>query len=59
MFAYGQAYVALSRAPSWNSLDITSFDSSYIKTDPAVITEYERLTSLYNNGLRNFLQQFS
>jgi len=59
MFAYGQAYVALSRAPSWSSLDITSFNPAYIKSDPAVINEYEQLISLYNNGLNNFIQRFS
>ncbi|CAG8498766.1 16821_t:CDS:2, partial [Dentiscutata heterogama] len=48
MFVYGQVYVAFSRAPSWNSLNITSFDPTYIRTDPEVITEYEQLTSLYN-----------
>ncbi|CAG8540265.1 27412_t:CDS:1, partial [Racocetra persica] len=49
MFAYGQAYVALSRAPSWNSLDITAFDPNSVKTDLAVIAKYNCLTSMHNN----------
>jgi len=43
MFANGQAYVAMSRATSWQNLDITHFDITSIKADKEVIKEYERL----------------
>jgi ATP-dependent exoDNAse (exonuclease V) alpha subunit len=43
MFAYGQAYVAMSRATSWQNLDFTHFDLMSIKADKKVIKEYERL----------------
>jgi hypothetical protein len=43
MFAYGQTYVAMSRATSWKNLDITYFDLNSIKVDKNVIKEYERL----------------
>ncbi|CAG8468433.1 386_t:CDS:2 [Racocetra fulgida] len=41
MFAYGQSYVAFSRAPSWDSLNILSFELNAIRTDPAVTIEYQ------------------
>src|SRR3954451_24776850 len=43
MFADGQAYIAMSRATSWQNLDITYFDLISIKTDKKMIKEYERL----------------
>ena len=43
MFANGQAYVAMSRATSWQNLDITHFDITFIKTDKEVIKEYKKL----------------
>ena len=33
IFAKGQAYVAMSRAPSWDKLEIISFDINSIKSD--------------------------
>jgi len=44
IFACGQAYVAMSRSPSWDKLDITSFNMNSIKTDKRVLEEYERFT---------------
>jgi ATP-dependent exoDNAse (exonuclease V) alpha subunit len=53
MFAPGQAYVAMSRAPSWNQLDIHSFDNNSIKIDKDVIAEYRRLNLISQNGLKS------
>src|SRR4051812_11743052 len=55
IFACGQAYVAMSRSPSWDKLDITSFNISSIKTDRRVLREYERLQEIYNKNIRSFL----
>lgn len=55
IFAPGQAYVAMSRATSWDTLDILSFDFSSVKTDPSVITEYARLSELNRKGLNSIL----
>ncbi|CAG8847390.1 20811_t:CDS:1, partial [Gigaspora margarita] len=43
VFASGQAYVAISKATSWDTLDILSFDFSSIKTDHTIATKYARL----------------
>ena len=56
MFAPGQVYVAMSRAPSWDSLDIFSFDFDCLKVDMNVVNEYRRLNSLYQNGLSSLHQ---
>src|ERR1043165_6742874 len=48
MFAQGQAYVAISRAKTWNSLDLTALDRNAIKTDEQIIAEYERLQQKYD-----------
>ena len=55
IFACGQAYVAMSRSPSWDKLDITSFNINSIKTDKRVLKEYERLEEIYNKNIRSFL----
>ncbi len=55
MFACGQAYVAMSRATSWQDLDITYFDLVSIKTDKRVIKEYERLLEENRTKLQNYL----
>ena len=57
MFAYGQTYVALSRATSLQGLYVLGkLEHKHIKADPRVIEEYERLrkTSLLeeNNSLQ-------
>ena len=43
IFAPGQAYVAMSKAPSWEKLQITSFNINAIKSDQHVLKEYGRL----------------
>src|SRR5581483_3399060 len=55
IFAYGQAYIAMSRSSSWDKLDITSFDISSIKTDKCVLEEYDRLQEIYNKNIKSFL----
>jgi ATP-dependent exoDNAse (exonuclease V) alpha subunit len=51
MFAPGQIYVAMSRAPSWDSLDIFDFDFDCLKVDRYVVDEYKRLKLLNERGL--------
>lgn len=46
IFLPGQAYVALSRAPSWNSIKITALDRDAFLVDRNIITEYERLKQM-------------
>ncbi len=41
MFATGQAYVAISRAKTWDFLTLT-FDPESIKTDGEVTIEYKK-----------------
>ena len=48
IFSPGQAYVALSRAPSWNSIRITALDRNAFLVDKNIITEYERLKQMAN-----------
>ena len=55
IFACGQAYVAMSRSPSWDKLDITSFDINSIKTDKHILEEYDRLYEIYNKNIKSFL----
>ena len=52
MFASGQIYVAMSRASSWKSLDILSFDFDCLKVDVNVVNEYKRLNFLNQKGLK-------
>eukprot|EP00043_Microstomoeca_roanoka_P000555 m.28080 g.28080 ORF g.28080 m.28080 type:complete len:587 (-) comp10375_c0_seq2:20-1780(-) len=42
VFEYGQAYVALSRARSYQGLCVKGFDASSIKAHPQVLTYYEK-----------------
>jgi ATP-dependent DNA helicase PIF1 len=44
-FAAGQAYTALSRAPSWDVVEIPCLDKQAFSVDQGVIREYERLKS--------------
>ena len=46
IFLPGQAYVALSRASSWNSIKITALDRDAFLVDRNIITEYERLKQM-------------
>ncbi|MDW3631959.1 MAG: hypothetical protein QOK71_11010 [Nitrososphaeraceae archaeon] len=59
MFAPGQIYVAMSRAPSWNSIDIYSFDFDALKVDKNVINEYKRLKLLNQKGLKEISQHYN
>jgi ATP-dependent DNA helicase PIF1 len=54
MFTTGQAYVAISRAKTWDSLTLTALDRDSIKTDEQVITEYNRLQEKYNRLVSSF-----
>lgn len=46
VFEYGQAYVALSRAKSLNSIKIIDFDASAIRANQTVVKFYERFRKL-------------
>ena len=46
IFSTGQAYIALSRCPDWNNVNISHLDISAFMTDPNVILEYQRLESI-------------
>ncbi|GBC12415.2 PIF1-like helicase domain-containing protein [Rhizophagus irregularis DAOM 181602=DAOM 197198] len=48
MFAHGQSYVAISRATSWENLEIQSFDPNAIKVDDAMLSELNRLQEKFN-----------
>jgi hypothetical protein len=45
-FAAGQAYTALSRAPSWNAVQIPCLNKSAFSVDNAVLREFERLEQI-------------
>jgi hypothetical protein len=47
IFAYGQAYVALSRVKNFNGLYLEKFDKSSIKADPRVISFYKALDASF------------
>ena len=51
MFAKGHVYVAMSRAPSWSSIELLDFDFSCVKADESVLKEYARLNHVYQKGL--------
>jgi hypothetical protein len=46
IFSAGQAYVALSRCPSWNNINIPILLQSAFMVDQEMIKEYERLENL-------------
>ena len=58
MFAPGQIYVAMSRSPSWNSMDIFDFDFDSLKVDRSVINEYKRLKLLNEKSLMEMIQHW-
>jgi len=43
IFSPGQAYVAISRCPTWDKVHLSSIHRDAFITDPEVINEYERL----------------
>ena len=49
MFADGQAYVAMSRATSWQNIEIQSFNPDAIKVDNEMITELNRLQQKFDS----------
>ena len=49
MFANGQAYVAMSRAKSWQNLEIRSFNPDAIKVDNEMLLELDRLQQKFNS----------
>ena len=59
IFATGQAYVAMSRATSWDKLEISSFDINSIKSDQRVLKEYERLQRKYDKNIANYTSLIS
>src|SRR6185312_10142060 len=45
-FAPGQAYTALSRAPSWDVVEIPCLNKNAFSVDRTVLQEYERLQQM-------------
>ena len=45
-FAPGQAYTALSRAPSWDVVEIPCLTKNAFSVDSTVLREYERLQQI-------------
>ncbi len=54
MFATGQSYVAISRAKTWDSLNLISLEREAIKTDEQIIKEYQRLQYKYDHLVTSF-----
>ena len=52
IFAEGQIYIAMSRAPSLKNLHILSFDSAQLKVSKAALEEYKRLEKVNTEGLQ-------
>src|SRR6185312_9650159 len=50
-FSPGQAYVALSRCPTWDQIQIQSFHKNAFITDTEVLQQYERLEQIASNPL--------
>ena len=55
MFATGQAYVALSRAPSWSAVSILELCRDAFQVDLQMLREYERLEHIHQNGLQQLM----
>ena len=49
MFANGQAYVAMSRATSWQNIEIRSFNPDAIKVDHEMLAELNRLQQKFDS----------
>ena len=58
MFAPGQIYVAMSRSPSCNSMDVFDFDFDSLKVGRSVINEYKRLKLLNEKGPVEMIQRW-
>jgi len=50
IFAKGQAYVALSRAASWDTISITTLQRDVFKVDSQMIREYDGLAQVTTLG---------
>ena len=46
LFSAGKAYVALSRCPKWEHVQIINLHGDAFKTDPEVTKEYQRLQQI-------------
>ena len=57
IFAEGQIYIAMSRAPSLKNLHILSFDSAQLKVSKAALGEYKRLEKVNTEGLQNLIRR--
>jgi ATP-dependent exoDNAse (exonuclease V) alpha subunit len=55
-FAPGQAYVALSRAPSWSAISILHLSRDAFKIDQQMLREYDRLHQVHENGLHRLMR---
>jgi hypothetical protein len=55
MFAEGQVYMAMSRAPPWEMIDVLSFDYKQIKVPTAALKEYHRLNQMHSAGIQSLL----
>ncbi|RHZ77740.1 hypothetical protein Glove_173g25 [Diversispora epigaea] len=55
IFSSGQAYVALSRCPTWNNIEISHLDRSAFITDPNVALEYQRLDNISRSHSNLFI----
>ena len=51
MFASGHIYVVMSSVPSWDLLNIFSFNLGALEVNKNVINEYKRLKLLNQMGL--------
>jgi ATP-dependent exoDNAse (exonuclease V) alpha subunit len=54
MFAPGQAYVAISRGKTWDSINLIGLDYDAFKTDESIVIEYERLQVKYDQLVASF-----
>ena len=55
MFANGQTYVAMSRAKSWQNLEIRSFNPNAIKVDNEMLKELNRLQQEFDKYSQLYL----
>lgn len=51
LFSPGQAYVAISRCPSWDHVHISSLHRDAFMVDPEVVHEYDRLQQIATRPL--------
>jgi hypothetical protein len=54
MFAPGQAYVAISCAKTWDSINLIGLDYSAFETDEGIVLEYEQLQLKYEQLVASF-----